>query len=160
AREDALLDSKEDMQPVENFFATQVSAFDRAADFERALRDDREFIARDEAADRALNTIRLICSPPAHGRYDYRRVSELGPLMDTVRAAHDAMLEKERAALEEVVRECMEAIHSHCTAVDDPAVRNVALKADEYFSQRRAEIAQKPTLALLNGMMPPMWAYK
>ena len=160
AREDALLDSKEDMQPVENFFATQVSAFDRAADFERALRDDREFIARDEAADRALNTIRLICSPPAHGRYDYRRVSELCPLMDTVRAAHDAMLEKERAALEEVVRECMEAIHGHCTAADDPAVRNVALKADEYFSQRRAEIAQKPTLALLNGMMPPMWAYK
>ena len=80
--------------------------------------------------------------------------------MDTVRAAHDAMLEKERAALEEVVRECMEAIHSHCTAADDPAVRNVALKADEYFSQRRAEVAQKPTLALLNGMMPPMWAYK
>ena len=34
--ENALLDSKEDMQPVENFFATQVAPFDRAADFERA----------------------------------------------------------------------------------------------------------------------------
>lgn len=33
-------------------------------------------------------------------------------------------------------------------------------KADEYYTQKKQRIAETQSLALLDGMMPPMWTYK
>ena len=160
-KQDDLDDSKENLQPVEDFFATQVDTFDAAVRFEADLHNDLDYIARDEETNKALNTIRLICLiPPTGSKYNYRRIPELNALMDTVRKAHNAMLEEKRGELNEVVRQCMADIHEQSTSGDGTLIRPIIQKADEFFTQRKQRIAETRSLALLDGMMPPMWAYK
>lgn len=160
AKQDDLDESKEKLQAVEDFFSTQVDTFDKAVQFEADMHNDLDYIAKDEAANKALNTIRLICLLPVNGRYNYRRIPELNALMDAVIASHDQMLEEKRGELLEVVRQCMEDIHAMYTPGSDVAVRPVIQKADEFYMQRKQRIAETKSLALLDGMMPPMWAYK
>ena len=50
-------------------------------------------IAENEEAHKALNTIRLITMVQTGSKFNYNRIRELNPLMDTVRTAHDKMLE-------------------------------------------------------------------
>ena len=94
---------------IENFFKTQVTVFDQAVQFEKSLHDDLDRIAENEEAHKALNTIRLITMVQTGSKFNYNRIRELNPLMDTVRTAHDKMLEEKRAEVLETVRQCMEA---------------------------------------------------
>ena len=77
----------------ENFFKTQITVFDQAVQFEKSMHDDIERIAENEEAYKALNTIRLITMVQTGNKFNYNRIRELNPLMDTVRTAHDKMLE-------------------------------------------------------------------
>ena len=40
------------------------------------------------------------------------------------------------------------------------AARNISNTADNYFTQKKQQIASYQTLALLDGLVPPIWQYK
>ena len=158
-KEDALFDNKEAMSNgIENFFKTQVTVFDQAVQFENSLHDDLDRIAENEEAHKALNTIRLITMVQTGSKFNYTRIRELNPLMDTVRTAHDKMLEEKRAEVLETVRQCMEATHT--AANGDSKVSHLIEKSDRYFSQCKEKIAELKSLALLDAMFLPMCQYK
>ena len=158
-KEDALFDNKEAMSNgIENFFKTQVTVFDQAVQFEKSLHDDLDRIAENEEAHKALNTIRLIIMVQTGSKFNYNRIRELNPLMDTVRTAHDKMLEEKRAEVLETVRQCMEATHT--AANGDSKVSHLIEKSDRYFSQCKEKIAELKSLALLDAMFLPMCKYK
>ena len=158
-KEDALFDNKEAMNNgIENFFKTQVTVFDQAVQFEKSLHDDLDRIAENEEAHKALNTIRLITMVETGGKFNYNRIRELNPLMDTVRTAHDKMLEEKRAEVLETVRQCMEATHT--AANGDSKASHLIEKSDRYFSQCKDKIAELKSLALLDAMFLPMCQYK
>ena len=158
-KEDALFDNKEAMNNgIENFFKTQVTVFDQALQFEKSLHDDLDRIAENEEAHKALNTIRLITMVETGSKFNYNRIRELNPLMDTVRTAHDKMLEEKRAEVLETVRQCMEATHT--AANGDSKVSHLIEKSDRYFSQCKEKIAELKSLALLDAMFLPMCQYK
>ena len=143
---------------IENFFKTQVTVFDQAVQFEKSLHDDLDRIAENEEAYKALNTIRLITLAQTGSKFNYNRIRELNPLMDTVRTAHDRMLEEKRAEVLETVRQCMEATHT--AANGDSKASHLIEKSDRYFSQCREKIAELKSLALLDAMFLPMCQYK
>ena len=158
-KEDALFDNKEAMSNgIENFFKTQVTVFDQAVQFEKSLHDDLDRIAENEEAHKALNTIRLITMVQTGSKFNYNRIRELNPLMDTVRTAHDKMLEEKRAEVLETVRQCMEATHT--AANGDSKASHLIEKSDRYFSQCKEKIAELKSLALLDAMFLPMCKYK
>ena len=158
-KEDDLFDNKEAMSNgIENFFKTQVTVFDQAVQFEKSLRDDLDRIAENEEAHKALNTIRLITMVQTGSKFNYSRIRELNPLMETVRTAHDKMLEEKRAEVLETVRQCMEATHT--VANGDIKVSHLIEKSDRYFSQCKEKIAELKSLALLDAMFLPMCQYK
>lgn len=158
-KEDALFDNKEAMSNgIENFFKTQVTVFDQAVQFEKSLHDDLDRIAENEEAHKALNTIRLITMVQTGSKFNYNRIRELNPLMDTVRTAHDKMLEEKRAEVLETVRQCMEATHT--AANGDSKASHLIEKSDKYFSQCKEKIAELKSLALLDAMFLPMCQYK
>lgn len=157
-KEDDLYALKDKMQNVESFFKNQVSLFNSAVKYESDLRVDLDYIAKNEEANKALNTIRLITMMPSGGSFNYVRIPELNGLMATVREKHGAMLEEKRAELLEIVRQCMAEIHT--AAGDDTNARAISNKADTFFDQKKEQIAEIKVLALLDGLVPPMWQYK
>ena len=158
-KEDDLFDNKETMSNgIENFFKTQVTVFDQAVQFEKLLHDDLDRIAENEEAHKALNTIRLIITIQMGTKFRYDRIRELNPLMDTVRVAHDKMLEEKRTEVLETIRQCMEATHT--AANGDAKASHLIEKSDRYFSQCKEKIAELKSLALLDAMFLPMCQYK
>jgi len=157
-QEDELVDSKDALQNVESFFQNQVGVFDDAVNFETNLRNDLDYIAKDEDADKALNQIRLITMIPSGTSYNYKRIPDLNGLMATVRVSHDKLLSTKREELLEIVRQCMAEVHQ--AANGDVNVKNIISSADNYFTQRKEKIAKTKSLALLDGLVPPMWTYK
>lgn len=156
--EDDLDDNKKDMQNVEDFFNNQVELFDAAVKQESDLRNDLDYIAKEEEANTALNQIRLITMIPSETGYNYKRIPKLNSFMATVKAGHDKLLTAKRKDLLEIVRQCMAEVHQ--TANGDPKVKNIIDSADNYFAQKKEKIAETKSLALLDGLEPPMWAYK
>ena len=156
--EDTLYDMRDELQEVEEFFKTRVTLFDAAVQYERDLAVDRDYIAKDDEAHQALNQIRLITMMPTGGKFRYDRIPELNDLMAKVKASHGKMLDAKRDELLEIVRQCMEEIHT--LAGDNGAARNISNTADNYFTQKKQQIASYQTLALLDGLVPPIWQYK
>ena len=157
-REDALYDMRDELQEVEEFFKTRVTLFDAAVQYEQDLSVDRDYIAKDDEAHQALNQIRLITMMPTGGKFRYDRIPELNDLMAKVKASHGKMLDAKREELLEIVRQCMEEIHT--LAGDNSAARNISNTADNYFTQQKQKIASYQALALLDGLVPPIWQYK
>ena len=157
-REDTLYDMRDELQEVEEFFKTRVTLFDAAVQYEQDLSVDRDYIAKDDEAHEALNQIRLITMMPTGGKFRYDRIPELNGLMAKVKASHGKMLDAKREELLEIVRQCMEEIHT--LAGDNFAARNISNTADNYFTQQKQKIASYQALALLDGLVPPIWQYK
>lgn len=156
--ENDLLDNKEDMQDVEGFFKTQVSLFDEAARFEQDMRNDIDYIDRNREARDALNALRVTVLATTIGKFDYKKIPQLTYLMQTVKAHHDILLKEKRAEMYEIVRQCMEEIHGMVTG--ESSVKNLADKADAFFSQKKIRIAELQSIALLDALAPQMWNYK
>ena len=157
-REDTLYDMRDELQEVEEFFKTRVTLFDAAVQYEQDLSVDRDYIAKDDEAHEALNQIRLITMMPTGGKFRYDRIPELNDLMAKVKASHGKMLDAKREELLEIVRQCMEEIHT--LAGDNSVARNISNTADNYFTQQKQKIASYQALALLDGLVPPIWQYK
>ncbi len=157
-RQDDLYDCKDSLQRVESFFKTQVTLFDAAVKFEKDLRNDLYYICKNEEANKALDRIRLITTLPDCGRFDYKRIPELNGLMQTVKTSHNAMLDAKRTELREVIRQCMEEIHM--LASGNSQAKAASGKADEFYTQKKQQITDMECLALMDGLVPPMWQYK
>lgn len=157
-REDTLYDMRDGLQEIEEFFKTRVTLFDAAVQYEQDLSVDRDYITKDAEAHQALNQIRLITMMPTGGKFQYDRIPDLNSLMAKVKSSHGKMLDAKREEILEIVRQCMEEIHT--LAGDNDPARNISNTADNYFTQKKQQIASYQTLALLDGLVPPVWQYK
>lgn len=156
--QDALDDIKEAMHDVEGFFNNQVGVFDAAVEQEANLRNDLDYLAKEEEANNALNQIRLITMIPSDGKYNYKRIPELNTLMAIVKVGHDRLLIAKREELLEIVRQCMAEVHQ--AENSDANAKIIITKADDYFKLRKEKIAETTSIALLDGLVPSMWTYK
>ena len=155
-QEDSLFENKEKMQRVEGFFRNQVQVFDDAVQLERDLHNELDYLSKEEEANKALNQIRLITMTD-HG-FDYRKIPDLNGLIATVHEGHDRLLAVKREELLEIVRQCMEAVHSAGNSNSDS--KEIITRADTFYSQYKTKIADLKSLALLDGLVPPMIQYK
>jgi hypothetical protein len=156
--EDNLLDNKDDMQSVEGFFKNQVQVFDAAVRMEAELRNDLSYLQKEEEANQALNQIRKITVVEAGQSSVYKRIPELNGLMDTVREGHGRLLKAKRTEILEIIRQCLAEIHTLAGDVHD--ARTLSERADKFFEQQKARVAELESLQLLDGLVPQMWGYK
>lgn len=158
ADETDLLDSKEELQPIEGFFKNQVTVYDAAVKMEADLRNDLPYIQKDEETNTALNQIRKITMVNSSNPAVYKEIPQLNGLMDKVRAGHNKLLEEKRKELLEIVRQCLAEIHQ--AGGEGSEFKNAIEKADNYFMQMKERIATTKTIVLLDGMTTQMWNYK
>lgn len=154
--EDKLFDSKEDLQAVEGFFKNQVQVFDAAAQMEENLRNELDYLSHEPDANNALNKIRLIVA--VQGGFSYQKIPELNGLMATVWEGHGRLLEAKRAEVEDMITQCMGAVHQ--AANGDFKANDLVARADEFYIQQKQKVQDYQSLALLDGLIPPMLQYK
>ena len=154
--EDKLFDSKEDLQAVEGFFKNQVQVFDAAAQMEEDLRNELDYLSHEPAANDALNKIRLIVA--VQGGFSYQKIPELNGLMATVREGHGRLLEAKRVEVGDMITQCMGAVHQ--AANSDFKANDLVARADEFYTQQKQKVRDYQSLALLDGLIPPMLQYK
>lgn len=156
--EDNLFDNKDKMQRVEGFFKNQVQVFDAAVKMEEDLKNDLNYLRKEEEANEALNQIRLITVVQSDPKSIYRRIPELNGLMDKVREGHGRLLDGKRAELLEIIRQCMEEVHTLSNG--DVSCMELVKKGDTFFDQQKSRIRELQSLALLDGLIPQIWSYK
>jgi len=154
-KQDEIFDLKEKAQNVEAFFENQRTLFDEAVKYEQELQNDLDYIAKDEEAEKALNTIRIITRISNNESFNYRRLPELNALMATVHQKHDAMLKEKRHELLKIADECLEEIR--VKAADDRKASGIFQKAKGDFERKKEYITSKNLLALLEGQQIVMW---
>ena len=154
--ENQLFDSKEELQAVEGFFKNQVQVFDAAAQMEEDLRNELDYLSREPAANEALNKLRRIVT--MQGGFSYQKIPELNGLMATVREGHGRLLDDKRAEVNDVITQCMGALHQ--AANGDFKANGTIAQADEFYNQQRQKVRSYQSLALLDGLIPPILQYK
>lgn len=155
-KEDALYDSKDAMQNVEAFFKSQVKVYDEADRLLDDLAHELDYLSYEEEAQKALNRVRLLLR--VNGKFDYKCIPELNTLMMTVHEGHNRLLEAKREELFEIVRQCMEAIHT--AAEEQSDCKNIINTADTFYTEKKQRIGELKSLALLDGLVPMMLTYK
>lgn len=155
---DNLLDSKDGLVNVEGFFKNQVAVFNAAVKLERDLSNELVYLSKEPKAHAALNQIRLITQVTTDSKTVYRRIPELNGLMATVHEGHDRLLLAKRGEIFEAVRQCMEAIHTAGSGSGDTG--NIITTSDAFYTQQKQKIQSLTSLALLDGLVPPMVQYK
>ncbi len=155
-KQDDLFDNKEQMQRVESFFKNQVTVFDAAAKMELDLRNELDYLSHEPEANNALNQIRMVVF--VSGGFDYKKIPMLNGWMATVREGHERLLKAKREELMGYCQQCMGAIHQAANGHHD--ARDIISKADIFFKQKMDTIATLNSLALLDGLLPPMLQYK
>ena len=98
-REDDLLDAAEDLESVDDFFPDRQRIFDSATDLLKQVGADREDLETDAEAAGALAAIEGILAD----RNIYRRIPELPPAIQQVKAVRDRMLKAKRVDLLEQI---------------------------------------------------------
>ena len=88
----------------------------------------------------------------------YKKIPELNGLMDIVREGHGRLLEAKRAEILEIIRQCLAEIHTLAGTVSE--ARKISERADKFFDQQKARVAELESLQLLDGLVPQMWGYK
>lgn len=157
-KQNELYDLRDELQNVEGFFKTRVDLFNNAVEYAKDLRDDLNYIAKNAEANQALNQIRLITTIPAAGNFQYERIPQLNDWIAKLKTAHGKMLDDKRAELLEIVRQCLEEIHT--LASENPTAKYISNAADDYFSEKKNQIAACEKLVLLDGLIPQMWQHK
>lgn len=156
--QDDFIDHKQKMARVEEFFSTQRPIFDDAYQLTQSLSHELDYLMKESSANEALNQIRLVTMIPTNAPFDYTKIKKLPSLIADVHEGHDRLLASKREELLEIVRQCMEAIHM--AAADKSEVKAIVQTADQFYTQKKQQIAQLKSLALLDGLVPPMIQYK
>ena len=154
-KEDVLYDNKDDMVNVEDFFKNQVSLFDKAVKFIADMRNDLDYIKKDDEASKALGQMRLITSVQVGKPFDYGKIPELNHLMIDVSRSHNAMLEAKRNEILAIISDCIAKVHQ--TANGDAHVKNIIESSDKFYETKKEQIRETTSLTILDGNITQFW---
>ena len=103
--EDDLLDSKEDMQSVKNFYATQIKLFDNAVSLKREVEhNEKDYLMNIPEIVGAIDTIKDITKITNNFRYN--RIPELNDCISVINLERNKVVEKKRQEVIKLIDDC------------------------------------------------------
>ena len=103
--EDDLLDSKEDMQSVKNFYTTQIKLFDNAVSLKREVEhNEKDYLMNIPEIVGAIDTIKDITKITNNFRYN--RIPELNGCISVINTERNKVVEKKRQEVIKLIDDC------------------------------------------------------
>ncbi len=153
---DNLLDNKDDMQNVESFFKNQVQVFDSALALLDKVRDEQDYLDKDETIRDAQERIRQITGKQP--KFNYRRIPELNDLMRKITDRHTQLLLAKREELNSLITQCQKAIHE--VPPQSPNTKPILDETDHFYTEMTKRVYSLENLALLDALKPMIFTQK
>ena len=153
-KQDDLLDSSEDMEPVEFFFKSQRAVFDETRSQFSRISKERDSFAADADVQQALPAISAILNLPK----PFSRIAELPELIAAVKEAYAKQLSIKQEEVAENIRQCMEDVHQLADEARDAGA--LLRQADDYFSGKKEAAKAAASLTELDAMITQLLNYK
>lgn len=145
--QDDLLDSKEDMADVENFFATQKTIFDNGLNFVDSVKYEGDYFIGLDEVQNAVEEIKKITTPS--NAYNYSRIKDINNYISIIKDARDELLKNKRAEISSLIDQCMHQLEEK--AKDKPELLNALNSAKRSFDERRNEVLRLESLTALDS---------
>lgn len=157
-----LLDAKEDMENLLTFFDpnnAQKKLFDSSRELLVRFKNDYDYLVSDSGAVDAWKNIEDITTVKPDTTYDYSKISKLSDLMDSIKSVHEKMLQAKKDELLEIVRQCMEAIHTE-VGYGNSEFTNVLTESDNKYTTEKAIINNAIEITQLDAKIQQLTTYK
>lgn len=107
--EDDLLDSKEDMRAVENFYSSQIKLYDNALNLKDSILDnEKDFLYGIDEVKNAIEKIKEITK--VSNKFNYKRIPELNTHIATINSIRTQEMNQKRVELKSLIDDCMNEI--------------------------------------------------
>lgn len=107
--EDDLLDSKDDMRAVENFYSSQIKLYDSALNLKDSILDnEKDFLYDIPEVKDAIEKIKEITK--VSNTFKYNRIPELNTHIATINSIRTQEMNKKRVELKSLIDDCMNEI--------------------------------------------------
>lgn len=154
---DDLLDNKEDMADVANFFKTQKTLFDNASDFNNAMKGSIDYFVEYPDIQTALEKIKMIIT--YQDNYNYSQIKDLNGLISTVKTVQAQLVAKKKEEINDAIDQCLSALEAREKANPDKLAA-ILNQARIKYDSRKEEIKDLNDLALLDAKLSQIWADK
>lgn len=145
--EDDLLDNKDDMQDVENFFATQKNVYDNALNFIEKVREESDYFENLDDVNHAISEIKRITTPS--NQYKYSKIKDLNTYISIINDAREKLMLSKRNEVNDLIEQCITELEFK--AQEDKRMQSILEQAINTFSEKRNEVLRIDGLALLDA---------
>lgn len=145
--QDDLLDNKDDMINVENFFATQKTIFDKGLNFVDSVKYEGDYFIGLDEVQNAVEEIKKITTPS--NTYNYSRIKDLNKYISIIKDARDELLKNKRKEISTLINQCVHQLEAK--AKDDSNFTGILKNAKRSFEEQRNEILRLDSLPTLDS---------
>ena len=154
---DDLLDNKEDMSDVANFFKTQKTLFDNASEFNNAMKGSIDYFVEFPEVQNALGRIRTIIT--YQDNYNYSQIKDLNGLISTVKTVQAQLVSKKKDEVYDAIDQCLSALETRANTNPEKLSATMNQARIKYDS-RKDEVKDLNDLALLDAKLNQIWTDK
>ena len=154
---DDLLDNKEDMADVANFFKTQKTLFDNASEFNNTMKGSIDYFVEYPEVQSTLGRIKTIIT--YQDNYNYSQIKDLNGLISTVMTVQAQLVSKKKDEIYDAIDQCLSALEAR--ANENPEKLSATMnQARIKYDSRKDEVKALSDLALLDAKLNQIWADK
>lgn len=146
--EDDLLDNKEDLKRVEEFYNSQFTLYKNADDVRREFFDNLAYYEDNSDAMEAYNLIRDIVK--YDDNYNYSRIPKLNDAISVINDVKLELLKNKKQELFELIDGCLEALNDKAKE-DEEKLADILNSAKDEFDSKRADIENSSSLLNLGA---------
>ena len=154
-RQDDLLDLSEDLEDLEQFFASQKSVFDSAADTLQNFDKERDYLSNEPELADALETISTILAMEK----PYRRIGELPALVQQLKNGHITLLAEKKVQVLTEIAQCEQDVLHYAkeNACDD---EKILKDAKSYYFLKHSMAEKSSSLMELDAVLTQIQSKK
>ena len=154
---DDLLNNREDLNDVSNFFKTQKTLFDNATLFNNQVKDSLDYFVNYPEVKDAVDKIKGIIT--YQDNYSYSQIKDLNGLMSTVMTINSKLVSEKKTEINEIIDQCISDVQAE--ADKHPEKLNDILKeAKAKYTSRKDEVNKLDSLPMLDAKRAQIWGDK
>lgn len=157
ATSDDLLDSKDDMKAVDNFFTTQVALYDNAIGYLNSIKTEKDYYSSQDEVNDTITKIENITR--VVDNYNYNNIKDLNGLISSIKTIRSKLIDSKAKEVIDVIEQCKRIIQEKANE-DSGKLANLCTEALLNLENKKEETNKLDSLALLDAKKQMIFGYK